>query len=744
MDAGLTFQPLPPDAPLAMPTQSLRQVSPRQASPRPTSPHQAPPPLPDHHTPPRSGRFASAPRAMALRRLLVIGGAIVMTGFGAREMYRVLAVNGATPLAIFMLALFVALFAWIALSFTSAIAGFASVLARGGQRLAAPGTLPATRTALLMPTYNESPGRVTAGLQAIDEAIQGLGAGHLFDIFILSDTTNPEVWIEEEKAFLDLCRQTGGAGRIFYRHRANNTARKAGNIADWVTRFGAAYPQFLILDADSVMRADTLLALVRAMEAHPDVGLIQTLPIITGGTTLFARMQQFAGRVYGPLIAHGIAWWHGAEGNYWGHNALIRTIAFAGQAGLPELPGRKPFGGHIMSHDFIEAALMRRGGWAIHMMPGLEGSYEESPPSLIDLAVRDRRWCQGNLQHMAVLPARGLHMISRMHLLTGIGSYITAPLWLLFLLSGVLIALQARFIPPDYFPSNGKSLFPQWPVIDPVRAMWVFIGTMALLLVPKLLGMLTVMAHRDLRRGCGGFLGLLGSLLLETLVAGLMAPVVMLTQSIDVVAILLGRDSGWNAQRRDDGGVPLRDIVRLYRRHTILGVLLGVGAWAVSPYLALWMLPVVLGLALAVPLAALTGRRSLGMGLRRIGLLRIPEEVHPPEVLRRAQALASTSAIEPSAKPAPDSVSALLHDPALLAAHRQMLPPPRRPRIDPLNLALLTGTAHLAEADCLDTVWPTLTAAEKAAVLSDGPALDRLLALARRDADPISSAETAR
>ena len=132
---------------------------------------------------------------------------------------------------------------------------------------------------------------------------------------------------------------------------------------------------------------------------------------------------------------------------------------------------------------------------------------------------------------------------------------------------------------------------------------------------------------------------MLGSLLLETLIAGLMAPVVMLTQSVDVVAILLGRDSGWNAQRRDDGGVPLRDVVRLYRRHTILGVLLGIGAWAVSPYLALWMLPVVLGLALAVPLASLTGRRSWGLALRRIGLLRIPEERHPPAVLLRAAAL---------------------------------------------------------------------------------------------------------
>ncbi len=173
----------------------------------------------------------------------------------------------------------------------------------------------------------------------------------------------------------------------------------------------------------------------------------------------------------------------------------------------------------------------------------------------------------------------------------------------------------------------------------------------------------------------------------------------------------------------------MRDIIRLYRRHTILGLLLGAGAWAVSFYLALWMLPVVLGLALAVPLASLTGRRSLGVGLRRIGLLRIPEEIHPPEVLRRAASLYKQS----MADAMPDGISSLLQDPVLLAAHRQMLPPPRRPGIDPLNVALLTGTAKLAEAACLDPVWADLSAAEKAAVLSDGQALDRLVALYRTD-----------
>ena len=171
-------------------------------------------------------------------------------------------------------------------------------------------------------------------------------------------------------------------------------------------RFGGAYPQMLILDADSLMTGDTIVRLAGAMERHPDVALIQTLPVIVNGNTLFARMQQFAGRVYGPVIAHGVAWWHGAESNYWGHNAIIRTRAFAAHAGLPELRGIKPFGGTVLSHDFVEAALLRRGGWALHMVPGLAGSYEEGPPSLTDMLVRDRRWCQGNLQHGAVLPAQ--------------------------------------------------------------------------------------------------------------------------------------------------------------------------------------------------------------------------------------------------------------------------------------------------------------------------------------------------
>jgi membrane glycosyltransferase len=700
------WRALPEPAPLEMPVQSLR------AAPEP-GPAARP----------------SAPRGLFWRRLLVIGGAVLLTAFAGREMGLVLDIARPTVLQVAILTLFLVLFAWIALSFLSALAGFLGMV--GGRRdglgidPAAPLPALATRTALLMPVYNEPPERVMAGLQAIHESLVACGRIDAFDIFILSDTTDADAWVVEEAAFLALRERTGDHARIFYRRRPKNIERKAGNIAEWVTRFGAAYPQMLILDADSVMEGDALVRLASAMERHPDVGLIQTLPIIVNGNSFFARMQQFAGRVYGPMIAAGIAWWHGAESNYWGHNAIIRTRAFAAHAGLPALSGRKPFGGHIMSHDFVEAALLRRAGWAVHMVPFLRGSYEESPPSLTDLAVRDRRWCQGNLQHAAVLPARGLHPISRLHLLTGIGSYVTAPLWLLFLIMGVLGALEARFVRFEYF-SGQRSLFPDWPVVDPVRAMWLFIGTMSLLLAPKLLAWVAMLLRRSERRGIGGVLRSFVSMLLESVVAGLLAPVTMLTQTLDVGSILAGRDAGWQPQQRDDGRLKLREVARLYWRHTVFGLLFGIASWLVSPYLALWMLPVTIGLALSIPLAALTARPS--GGLRRAGLLRIPEEAAPPTVLHRANEIRAMLVAEPGQ--APEAVARLAAQPALLAAHRRMLPAPRRPRIDPIDVPLLTGRVKAVEAASLGDALAGLSRAEKAALLADPEGLDRLLALA--------------
>lgn len=706
------FAALPPDAPLAMPVQSLSAMPGAGGTVA-------------GGRPPAS---STRPATLALRRLLVIGGAVLMTIGGGYEMYFVLNGNGPNTLGLIVLTLFVVLFAWIALAFTSALGGFVPLLRQGGLGLGIDrdGPVPSlsTRTALLLPTYNESPSRVMAGLEAIHESLAATGRLDHFDMFILSDTTDADVWLEEEAAFLALRERTGGHGRIFYRRRSKNTERKAGNVGEWVRRFGGAYPQMITLDADSVMDGSTIVRIAAAMEQHPGVGLIQTLPVIVNGSTLFARMQQFAGRVYGPLIAYGIAWWHGPESNYWGHNAIIRTRAFAEQAGLPVLTGRRPIGGHILSHDFVEAALMRRGGWAIHMVPGLAGSYEESPPSLTDIAIRDRRWCQGNLQHAGVLPARGLHWVSRLHLLMGIGSYVTSPLWLVFLLCGILISLQSRFVKPEYFGGT-KTLYPNWPQVDPVLAKWVFIGTMGVLLAPKLLAYLALLLNPADRRGAGGGIRALLSLLIETLLGGLIAPIAMLIQTSGVISILAGRDSGWNTQRRDDGQIPLAVIWSGYWRYMVFGLVLAAIAWAVSPALFAWMSPVLLGLALAVPLVSLTAGRNTGLALRRMGLLRIPEEAAPPAVLARAVQLQSLAR---DAGPG-ESLRRLLDEPALMAAHRAMLPPARVVGRDPFEPLLVLGLAKLGETTTLAGALALLTPQERAAVFGSETGLDRLQAL---------------
>ena len=692
---------LPPEARLEVPVQSLRGAA-------------APATL-----------LATAPRGIGVRRWLVFGTTLALTLFAAYEMYLVLAVGGLTVLEAIILVLFVILFAWIALSFASTLGGVIAMITRRTDALgvaadASPPTLD-SRTALLLPTYNEDPDRVFARVQAITESVAETGMADGFDVFILSDTTDPDIFIAEEAAFLAL-RERLDDQNIFYRHRPKNDAKKAGNIAEWVGRFGGGYDHMVVLDADSLMTGETLTRLVAAMERHPEVGLIQTFPVMVNATTLFARLQQFAGRLYGPLIAQGLAWWHGADSNYWGHNAIIRTRAFACHAGLPVLSGPRPIGGHILSHDFVEAALMRRGGLAIHMAPALGGSYEESPPSLTEYAARDRRWCQGNLQHMGVLPARGLHALSRLHLLTGIGSYVAAPLWLMFLFVGMLIALQAQFIRPEYFPKT-FTLYPQWPAQDPIRAAWVFAGTMGLLLAPKFIGYFAMLADRTARRGFGAARALAG-LVLEIVISGLIAPVMMLIQSASVVGILMGRDSGWSAQKRDDGTVPWRDVVRRYGRHTLFGLVLAVAAYEVSFSLFAWMTPVIVGLILANPLAQWTASPAAGRWLRRAGLLVSPEETSPPAVLTRANELAARFASAPQA-----GLRRLLGDPALLAAHHALLPPPPQRRRGDVDVALAVGLAKLADCTSLTEAEAILTRQEKMAVLSDARGVDRLVAL---------------
>ena len=602
---------LPPEAPLAMPVASL-----------------------DEHAPaPR--KVPGAPRHVAGRRLFVFGGTAALTAYSVYQLWWALRPGGVGMLEWLAIVLFAALFIWVAQSFVSALAGFALIV-HGYRRperlgLIEGAALPElqTRTALLAPTYNEDPDRVMAGLQAIYESLQSTGRLEHFDFFVLSDSTRPEVRARERVAFQALRERTGGHARLFYRHRSENTERKAGNIAEWVRRFGGAYPHMLILDADSLMTGKCLVRLARAMERHPRVALIQTLPIVVNGNTLFARMQQFAGRVYGQVLAVGNAWWHGTEGNYWGHNAILRTRAFAACAGLPTLRGPRPFGGHVLSHDFVEAALLRRDGWAVHLVANLGGSFEEGPPSLTDMLVRDRRWCQGNLQHGGVLPARGLHWVGRWHMLTGIGHYLTAPLWAMLIVIGLLLtSAGGAFAPSQWGGAAGAERF-----------LAVFGLTMVLLLGPKLLGFTLAFFDPWARRRSGGAARMLASMLLETVLTTLLAPITMYVQSRGVAEVLAGRDSGWESQRRDDGTLPWPVLARRYGGVTACGVVGGTCALLVSPPLALWMSPVIAGMVLSIPLVALTTAPGPSAWLRGLGLFATAEETAPHPVLVRAQQL---------------------------------------------------------------------------------------------------------
>ncbi|MFI5015934.1 MAG: glucans biosynthesis glucosyltransferase MdoH, partial [Hyphomicrobiales bacterium] len=690
-------QPLPyvpPEAPLAMPVQSLQRFGPKEAAFPTTPPH----------------------LRLVLARLFVFGGTLALTLYGALEMYKVVSISGTTFLQYVLLVLFVANFSWIALAAASAFLGFGWLTAH---RFAPHPTASAairTKTAIVMPVYNERTDRCFAAVQAIYESVAATGEIEHFDFFILSDTTNPDIWIAEEIAFFALRDRLGPVARVFYRHRPQNAGRKAGNIADFVTRWGAAYEHMIVLDADSLMTGACVLALARAMEADPQAGIIQSLPLILNRNTLFARLQQFAARFYGPIVAAGLSAWSGKDGNYWGHNAIIRMRAFAGHAGLPNLPGKPPFGGHILSHDFVEAALIRRGGWSVFMLPDLEGSYEEGPPSLIDLAVRDRRWCQGNLQHARIILARGLKWSSRQHLATGIAAYVASPLWLMQLAVGLLLVLQTRFVRPEYF-TREFSLYPAWPRFDAERALSLFILTMAVLLIPKALGLLFALIDGPARRGAGGALRLTISAALEVIASALFAPVLMLIQSGSVFQILFGRDTGWNPQRRDDGSIPFGDIIRRHFWHTAFGVLAGATAFGLSPYLFAWMSPTILGLVLAIPLSAASGLLSLGLALKHLGLLATPEERRPPAIVARANAL--TSELSKLGIDDTDGLRAIYGDIAVRRRHIQLLPEaPRRLRghIDPHRAV---AEAKLIDAESVEEASSWLQGRERNIVLGD-------------------------
>jgi membrane glycosyltransferase len=565
-------------------------------------------------------------------RTAIFAGAAVLTAAFAHELFSILAFVVITPVQFLFLILSTIAFGWIAIGSLSAALGFLPLFI--GEKPDTieppPSTAPlAERTALLFPVYHEDPARIAGAIEAMVRELAELGRNDYFDVFVLSDTRGDDVGAKEAAVYRALSGELSDLVAVYYRRRLKNTARKAGNIADWVERFGAAYQSFIILDGDSLMSGGTLVSLAAAMEADPKCGLIQTVPRLVGGETLLQRLQQFACNTYGPTVAAGLAFWHRDQGNYWGHNAIIRTAAFASAAGLPDLPGRKPFGGHILSHDFVEAVLLQRAGYGVHMMSSIEGSYEGMPPNVIDVVARDRRWAQGNLQHLAIVSQPGVTPMGRIHLGMGAASYLISAVWAMSLIVGVVLALQGQQMIPSYFRDD-KTLFPIWPIIDPGAALRLFLETMVVVLLPKVLGLLLAWkeAHED-----GDFLGSVRvtfGVLFETIYSMLIAPIFMVTQTVGAAEILAGRDSGWKPQKRDDGALTFDDAMWFARWQTAIGGIAGAIAWTVSPALLAWMSPVILGLVLAGPVSWIT---SLKAGPLERWMLSTKEDQKPPLVL---------------------------------------------------------------------------------------------------------------
>lgn len=585
---------LPEEAPLAMPRQRLDADGPDLA------------PAP-----------STSPAGVAGRRIVLFAATLALTALMAWGPWLLYAREGFQALEAVGFSLFLLLAACICCWFCSAAAGF-WVLAKGREQqdlaFSPRPAAPATRTALLMPLYNEDAPAAFGRLQALDAALGRLGVADAFDIFVLSDTRSEEIAVAERAAYWDFAADANT--RVYLRRRTNNIERKAGNVGDWVRRFGGAYDFMIVLDADSSMAGETVLRLVDAMERHPDVGLIQTTPTIVGAKTLFAWGCQFGVQMYGRVAAAGLAWWTGSESSYWGHNAIVRVKAFAAAAGLPILPGERPFGGHILSHDVVEAALLRRAGWGVHLTAALDGSCEQTPPNILEFMRRDHRWCQGNLQHLRLLGARGLHPISRLQLLLGCLAYLCSPLWL----STLVLGLASQLGNPVDWASFFYFLDPRFSPF-----MLTSLLSVVLLIGPKLMGAALVLSRPAEREAFGGAAAVVKSLGAEILLSAALAPVLMVANTRSVLQTLRGKDVGWGVQRRDGAGLDWREALQATRWHAVVGAGFVAGL-CIRPDLSVAFAPVVLPLLLAPALAVMSSRRLTPRELASFAAMREPVE----------------------------------------------------------------------------------------------------------------------
>jgi membrane glycosyltransferase len=578
------------------------------------------------------------------RRILFFSLVLLLTTLAAWVMADILWRGGMNSCEIAILVLFAILLMPVSFGVVQALTGFIVLCRRRDparllsllENADTPVELPVT--AVVLPIFNEDVSRVYEGLRAIYRSVEKTGSLARFDFFILSDSNDPNKWIEEEMAWAELCKQVHGFGRIFYRKRKIALNRKSGNISDFCRRWGSKYRYMVILDADSVMSGDCLIKLAQLMELHPQAGIIQAAPVQAMSESCFGRFMQFAGTLYGPVFQAGLNFWQADEGNYWGHNAIIRLAPFIEHCALPDLPASKIPRAKYMSHDYVEAALMRRAGYEVWLAYGLGGSYEGGPPTLTDMAKRDRRWCRGNFQHSWLMLSPHVRPINRLHLLLGIMSYLSSPIWLFFMLLGTLqFVIASRFTQRTFDYDVGLSSF--LDIGGNRLAVILFTTTISLLFLPKLLGLLLILFNQQTAKPFGGRLRATVSVLLEHLTSMLITPILMLFHSRFVLGVMAGQEVGWGTQRRGgDDGIEWGEAIEAHWGHALIGTVWGILAWWINPAFFWWMSPIFIGLVCSIPLSVLLSKISIGAALQRMGLFVTPQESNPPLELIELQA----------------------------------------------------------------------------------------------------------
>jgi membrane glycosyltransferase len=559
--------------------------------------------------------------------------------------------NGLTAIEIGMAALFALNLPWIAIGLWNAVIGWILLSWTNGDlsrvvplaRLNEPPLPPEGRVAIIMPIHDEEPDAVLAILKATLASLDRTGRSAPFDVFVLSDSRDHAIAAREQVLFAAWRSADARPERLHYRRRAENVGFKAGNIRDFCDRWGNSYDFMIVLDADSVMSGTAILRLVGLMQANPRLGILQTLIVGLPSTSAFARIFQFGMRHGMRAYAMGSAWWQGDSGPYWGHNAIIRLRPFIEHCHLPLVPGPPPLGGVILSHDQIEAVLMRRAGWDVRVLPIEDGSFEANPPTLLEFSKRDLRWCQGNMQYTRLLQLAGSCRIGRLQMLLAILMYTAAPCWLLF----CLLALAQPLIDATGLPPLEVFSEPAWlPGEEALTAIrpGLLLGVIGMTWAPKLFGLLHALGNPAMRRSYGGGRRLLLGGAVELLFSALLTPVVITCQTVFMGGLLLGRRLKWRAQRRADRSIAAREALRRLWPQALLGLAFLAGFVVLLPGATGWASPMIAGLLLAVPFAAITASPRFGSFLCRARLGASPEELRPtPEVRAVCPWLAAAS-----------------------------------------------------------------------------------------------------